>query len=406
MLKLIREMDIGRVSVLLFGLFPIIPNNLKGIPVILLVISSIVFLFKNPKQFYENIHPLRKRNWLLILPLTFLLFVVFGSKFSFDVLVLSKIETLLSLGIVPVFILANPKYISWNSKLIFVKTFTFSVLGLILFFLFHGIFYTNERYEGGLLNVDFVRDSVNNIPFIGTHPIYMSLMLGLAIIVITSKFSAFSKHLRIIYLIVFVGALLLISSKMVLVSIFVLSFIGLFKHVKISKRVIIQVFFYGMIVLILGGVYINSNHRLLEIFKANTYLEVHPSNSTSIRVGIYDCVIQKIKQAPVIGYGVENAQEALNLCYSIKSDILLDGNYNSHNQYLGFWLYGGIFLLIMSLLMIMIPLLESVKSNNNILLLIIVFFGVNLLTENILERRTGVILFAFFVSFFSEIENN
>tara|TARA_R110002050_G_C8963043_1_gene514761 strand:- start:4488 stop:5711 length:1224 start_codon:yes stop_codon:yes gene_type:complete len=398
----VEKISLENVSVILFGLFPLLPNEWKPIPIVFLGLSTINGAVQRKRNTPRGI---REYYWFLILPVVFILFVILGVKGDFNDQSVGKIETLIPLFLIPILIQLTPSFVTHKRIQLFSKTFIISLILFLLVFILHALVYTNPRYESSLTHVDFMRDSVNNIPFINTHPIYASIMLGLGVILSSGNLAFERNKWRIISIIAFTVGLLLLTSKMVLVSLIFLGLIYMIQHLFTYNRKSIGLLLISIFISVgLFYVYSSNNHRIEEVFQTKTYEKVHPSNSTSIRVGILKCVSKLILDEPILGYGFNGSQLELDQCYKASDSILFKGHYNSHNQYLGFWLYGGVLLFGIGVFMLMLPIGMAIYRKNKYLLFISVFYGVNMLTENILERQTGVILFSFILCFFTLTE--
>lgn len=389
--------NLNKVILLLFGLFPILPNKLKGLPVILLIINSILSLYikkqKNTKLFNKN----------RVLP-----FFIMSSLFLFYLLTYfytenisyfgKKLEIGLSLIIIPLAFYLNDDLINKKSILFFKKIYLFGITFFSIIFLSFIFIYKNERYPKGILDVNFIRTSVNHIPFIETHPIYVSVFLGIGILILISMIKVFRLSLLIPILILLVLSISILSSKMVIISLLIISL--LFILVSNFRYKLLSILLV-LLISVISIIYIpNLNYRFNELFKQTTYQEINKYNSSSIRNGINSCTLKLIKKSWLLGYGIGDVQNELNNCYESKSPILLQKQYNSHNQYLSIWLGTGIFGLLAFLYMLIYNFKLAIKNNDLLFISILIFFSINLLTENLLERQSGVILFAFLINFF------
>ena len=69
---------------------------------------------------------------------------------------------------------------------------------------------------------------------------------------------------------------------------------------------------------------------------------------------------------------------------------------NAHNQYLQTFVAVGLIGFLVLTLMLLVPLLSSLKKRHTIYFLFILLFSFNLLIEDMLERQAGVVFYAFF----------
>jgi len=124
-------------------------------------------------------------------------------------------------------------------------------------------------------------------------------------------------------------------------------------------------------------------------------------NSTNLRVGIYKCTWQLISQQPLTGYGTGSDEKVLNECYAqFPTDAYQITYYNTHNQYLNFWLLTGIAGMLLFLFSLGYAFYVAVKHKDNVFLYFITLFTIGFLTENILSRQAGVVFYYFFLCFF------
>ncbi|MEN8185833.1 MAG: O-antigen ligase family protein, partial [Bacteroidota bacterium] len=123
-------------------------------------------------------------------------------------------------------------------------------------------------------------------------------------------------------------------------------------------------------------------------------------NSSQIRIAIWKTSLENIKEAPIFGYGIGDVKSVLNESYKSNFPLLLEKNYNSHNQYFGIWLSTGIIGLLLFFYFLSFNYKLAIDSKDYLFLAILIFFSLNFLTENILERQTGAMLFFFLINLF------
>jgi len=382
-----------KLSILLFAYFPLIPNSIKGLPVIILFVAGII---------YSHIDTSKTKYFL---GFSFLFILYFFSMFYTSNIKygLKELETTLSILVIPFsfFILLSKYQIKENLKLLFLKNFIiastiFSIVSILAIVTnptpFYKDFYSNK-----------FRTVVKEIPFIGQHPIYASIFLALAIIFATISFSKLyqKKIIGISYILINLLLLLMLSSRSVISSLIITITIILFLIFKYTFQQKIIIFFVLVTSLILLFSY---NRRMQELIAPETYKTISPNYSNSFRVAITNCSIKLIQKNFLFGYGVGDVQEKLNDCYKQSSSLLLKKTYNSHNQYLDIWLKTGIIGFIYFLSFIFYELVINLKNKNYLLFGIFLFYAIIFLFENILERQSGVILFYFLISFFT-LEN-
>lgn len=386
------------VSFLLFSIFPLIPNRLKGLPVIILFIVSIYLAIK------YKCRPInvKKTIFLSSLFLLILISLFYTENFKNIDQILS---TRLSLIIFPISfsllestkIKLDQKYILWFYRIFLCSTIFFCLL------FFYKIY--NLGYYANKVNINDVYNTLtNNLFGIHQHPIYGSIFISIAL------FFGFQelKNRKNIYLkiILFCGVLFmfyilfLLSRKGIILGFIGSLLAGVFirlKKISLKKTTLIS------ILAILGVSLLTPvlKTRFKEVFYETTYKEINSNNSSSIRYGVYNCVTKVIKNNWWFGYGIGDVQDELLKCYKNESKILVDGNYNSHNQYFSYTLSSGIIGAFFLISILISTILVGIKNNKSIIVFIITFYSIALLFENILERQSGIILFMFFLSYFN-----
>ena len=119
------------------------------------------------------------------------------------------------------------------------------------------------------------------------------------------------------------------------------------------------------------------------------------------RYYIWPIAWQLIKEKPWFGYHTKgDVQLRLNEEFkkqNLHKRFLL---YDSHNQYLSYWLCYGIFGLILLLGVLSMCYYKAFKAQNYLYLAFLMLVSLCFLTENILNRQLGATFFAFFNSLF------
>lgn len=373
----------------IFGLFPIIPFKLKGVSVAALLIISAYLIVKNKMRKFE-----------------FRLFLGFSSLFMINVLSIlntfiypsRKVETMLSLILIPLaFAFVGRKVLSKHVKT-FAFTFIFSCSALSVY---HLIYYSSiGLFHEESLRVNSFRLAVTKIPVLADHTIYISMFLGIALLFVMAYFRESTRRIKTLFLVtatIIVVNLFLISSKGIIIAIFLSALFFIFLYLK-SLKVKLLIVASSVALFLLSIMYLPTlERRFRELRIASTYNKIQPNNSSSVRIGIYKCVLQTIKEKPILGYGLGTSPQ--RECYKEASDHLYNYNFNSHNQYFGYMLNAGIFGVLTLLLFLFFHFRYSIKHKDHMYLIMVFFFSIVMLTENILERQSGLILFMFMMSF-------
>tara|TARA_B110000208_G_scaffold114379_1_gene140619 strand:- start:404 stop:1642 length:1239 start_codon:yes stop_codon:yes gene_type:complete len=384
-------------GVLLFALFPVLPNKIKGLPIIFLVLVSFIYFKKTKINF--RLFLLNASLYIIYL----LAFFFSNHKGAIGIL----LETSLSVLCLPLVFNVLISHVRFDKrvrlkfyKLFITSTFMFSILILFNIFIDDTTIYYSNWYTNK------ARTIIENSRFIGQHPIYASVFFGISILFavdilkntenkISNKAFYYSAILFNFFLLLF------FLSKGVLLALLITLFAVFFMNTKWTKKRIA----FLLVSIFLISCLFTFNRRMNELINIDTYKSVNTNYSTGLRVGIYKCVYGLAKDNWILGYGPGNTQEVLNDCYASNSPVLLEKTYNSHNQYLDVLLKTGIFGLLVFLSFLIINYVKAKKNKNFIVTYILIFYYIIFLIENILLRQSGVILFYFFITFFNKVDS-
>lgn len=386
----ISKSDFLEYSVLSFGLIPLLPNRLKGLPVALFLLAGLLSFRRDSKLDWKSFLINSSLFFAYLLSILFI-----NSEGSFYKI----IERSFSILIIPfVFHLLIHKR-QFDAKIIhsFIKVFivasaVFSII-IILGTLTDS---TTVYYQDWYTNK--ARTVMENFPILGQHPIYGSLFFGLSVLFCFELLNQKgSKKIWMSFLVVHVVSLIFFLSKGIVIGLFIALIILILSKLKITKRSLTYVIIIGVL---FSSLFI-FNRRMREMISFKTYEKVDTNYSNSIRIGIYDCVFEILDEHWLLGVGVGNAQTRLNDCYQEKSDVLLQKLYNSHNQFFDIWLKTGIIGLLIFFGFLVFHFKRAIIHRNYFLIAILIYFIVIFFTENLLSRQTGIILFFFLIPFFS-----
>lgn len=384
-------------SLLLFAILPLIPEKIKGFPVIFFLLISFLF-YKKEKICWTK---------FIINSSLFFIFIItllYTTNFSYA---LKKLETSLSILVLPFcFYVLNPSLkLNENIKYRFYKIFIISVTIYCTILLMFTFFDTETLYYKNWYT-NKIRNVSTTISFIGEHPIYSSMYIALSILFYVGllKNKKFKKNTELIifssfiFINLLVFILLMSKGSVIFLAITMMIFLLFDKTFKKHRLKLFGIIIASIIALLI------SNRRMNELINTETYKNININFSTSIRVGIYKCSIETIKSNWILGYGVGDSQNALNLCYKSLNKYLYKEEYNSHNQYLDIFLKTGVLGFIAFLFFIFFNIKNAFLKKDYIYISVLIFFCFNFLIENILVRQSGIILFYFLICFFDKLE--
>lgn len=376
----------------LLYLFPFIiffPPFFKSAYVSLFVFASLFFM--------PSIFPIKKPRLLIISCLIFFVYAFSLFYSSNPNLGFRMLETKLSLFLVPIsflFFLSNTPILNKIcykklSSLFLYSSLTYSVLLVMYFFI-----YTNPKYPN-IYTSGFFQSAANNLPLIGEHHIYISLILAASILFFLGVRHATLNKIKgfegLFVILVFM-VLWILQARSILISLALSLLILYWSNIKKMKsKKIFFIFFVGAVMFFMTP---QGNNRFLEL---SNYFRYNKLNSASQRVIIYNCTKDLIIKNPIVGVGLGTTQRLISNCFQQKSGDNSRTLINTHNQYFDFYLTTGIWGLVL-FFWFQKEVLRVFKFSENQRLEKSVFFlfSAVLLFENLFDRQTGVIFVYFF----------
>jgi O-antigen ligase len=394
------------------------PNRIFNFVIVLFFAAVLTSILSEPKS-------LGKKKWsdLFIIVIPFLI-ALYGFILDIANGDLKKgstvLETYLTLAVFPLLILltgatSKRKYLSKLS--FFIGSIVAALLCLALAFWknhtdherminnwnFVEMLKFYEDHPIGIINWGYFlyMEFASSIKF---HPTYLSVYFITAIIFGTSLLgrSRLSNILIIGGILLLITEVFLLSSKMSLIILFfVLLVITIYAVFHSSKRTrkFSLISFFATIALVLI-LFPASLYRIQTIITdlsiSNNTAEQDLSSTNLHRLTLWKNAIQLFKEKPVTGYGLLGTKKAMD-SYNARYTTT---HFNTHNQYLMFSLIGGCLGGLLFLVGQLILLLRSVRAADYIYAVFLVAILLSLLTENLMSRHTGVVLYAFFNALF------
>ena len=392
------SVNIIQILLLINSITLVIPNKFKAYGIALFLIFTIIYNVKNTlekKNFeYKKLFSISILLFLFILSLTYSL--TFNKGFN-------RISTMASILVFPLIFGLLKKSSFKITKTLQNKVFFGFIASNFLFVIVSFVYFWNQEFTFSQTIIHYSNLINTRLGLYSIHPIYLSLYIGVSMLILmylikeTKKFK--TKIISGVLILFFCVILSILMRKGPILFLLISLIYLLLNYFKI-KKTIIGVFFF-IVTTFISIQYLpkyKNFNRFDEITSSNA-LE-NPSSSTAIRYKIYDCSILKISESPFIGYGVGNTQQQLDPCYVKKGIDLSVKTYNCHNQYFSILLTTGIIGLIIYFLGVYNVISEFIKNQNYLAISIIIYFLLNFLTENIIERENGMILYSFFLSYF------
>ncbi len=307
----------------------------------------------------------------------------------------------------PVFFCLNPLDIKkYRSKLLlsFALVCTITVI-----YLYADAFITIRHYQlplSALLSGAFINH--NFAEPIDMHATFFSMQLVIALIYLISilirKKNKYTWLFYLICSIILIAGLVQLSSKSVLIVLFIIINIAVPYFILQGARRWKYVLFSSSLslILIFGILYSGAfRERFLNEFKVD--LSKATTNETNDgRLTRWQVVTELITRKPVIGYGsgaeIGLLQQAF---YTHKLYNSYLNRLNAHNEYLSLWLKSGIMGFLIYAATLVWGFRMSFKRKDLLFFTFILLIAIVSLSENVLDVDKGIFFYSFFFTFFS-----
>lgn len=251
---------------------------------------------------------------------------------------------------------------------------------------------------GGIeINESFSQDFRDQIGLLfRVHPTYVSAVWFWA-----GLWLVYEDRWQLRYRIVGIAALVISASlmggKMPFVAFSIALALVVFMRVN---RVRLRLALIGTLLLVaalIAGFNPGISGRFSELLSPNlSNAENHWLTSTELRMGVWTCAASVTKDHWYFGLGTGATRPALEACFeSFESDQFFATEFNSHNQYIHFWLVGGVICFFSFLGFWSWLWYEAIKRKRSDLLGTLIFVCLLLLTENYFSRQAGMMFIAF-----------
>ena len=118
----------------------------------------------------------------------------------------------------------------------------------------------------------------------------------------------------------------------------------------------------------------------------------------NFRMEIWKNAYHVFQESPIIGYGMQNANDKLIEQYEKTSfRAAYRNNYHAHNQFVQTSLNSGLIGLLLLVAIVISVCYNLHKRNHTVYLISFVCLIMSMITESIFQRQWGLFLFAFFV---------
>lgn len=417
----------------LLAIFPILTFSIRSITLIIWIFLGVLCAYHNRKNY--RIHSFDHSKYLLliyILPYILLcISLLYTSNLDAGY---NRLRQLLPMVVFPIIFYLNKEIFTPKIIKKICWIFTVAVLLLVLYLMSISIFNLDylladlshkELKSNNLQNIQNLSQSIIDrlktrrfrnfiLEQSNSHFTYQGLWIIFSVFFLFKEFFILLKFKNKSYIILFLAIvvlltwLFLISSRMPILVMLIGSFLTLiiFKSIKLKKLITS---------LVLLSVFLISGFFIITPFKArvnevlNYKFELPTSgddienyNSTNVRNGVYYCSFDTIKDNYLLGVGVGDCQDELNKCFKNKigAKIYTWTDYNTHNQYLYFFLSTGILGVLSFIFLFYKCFKYAIINKKDLFFYFIIITSLICLTENIFSRSDGITFFALFSGLF------
>ncbi|WP_343622897.1 O-antigen ligase family protein [Flavobacterium lindanitolerans] len=378
-------------------LFLLLPNKFKAYPIIIFFLVSIHYKIKSNQS---EPFPLKKVATIAVLFILYFLSFFYSYQTAKTLSKLSTMSSIVGFPIIFGILYASGFRVSKSLRN---RMFIIFNISILIFLVLSFLYFWNQEFTLSQTVVHYSNLINIRLKAFSIHPIYLSIYIGTGILTLISLFKEnelIKARIFYVFLILFFSIALAILMRRgpilsLIISIaFLLQSFFKFKRALIGVILIIGIVFAGIKYL---PKYKNENR--FNDFTNQTY-KGDIDSSVGIRYNIYKCCIEKIMEKPVIGYGIGNVQKNLDPCYKEKGIDLSKKSYNSHNQYFSILLHTGFLGLLIYFFSLIKIFKDLFKNKLFIGVAVLLFFLLSFLTENVIERENGMLLYSFILCIF------
>lgn len=309
-------------------------------------------------------------------------------------LTLKGLGRTVSLAIVPLSFMMIPKFNKKNIDLIF-NIFTKSNLIFAFFFLIISASKYLEHHDSTV----FIYH--NLVSVLGLNAIYVSVFYLISFFYILEKKN--KSNFDIFTATVFLGMILLLSSKTIIVCLLLLSIIygGIIKTSKrIKRRNKIMILIFAIVFAVCSKYVIErfSNEmdsNLTEVLKIEKVNHIYPWTGTTIRLLQLRFLKEQINENRILwqGFGLFASRESLEEKHLKMGTYPSYHEYNYHNMYAQMLSELGIIGLILLVVIIIFNLYRSIKKRSFLFMSFSVIIGIWFISESALWVQKGLFFF-------------
>jgi len=393
------------IQTLLFTLFafPLFKVNIANLLVILLILICLSY---NPRQIlkfftWENLK-FTIPFWIILITSVF----YFGQNNWYD-----SIQNALPFLIYPLsFFLIPNQYFENNLITKYLIITKVSCIIILTTFIVTFIYYYSLQ---DFFKIDYqiskFRDfAYNETPFFKIHPTYYTLLL---VFLVGNSLENLSKKINLFdltFILLSYGITFLLLSKLTVVLLIILTTFYIFKknHFSLRNKIIVG-FVFLSITFSLGLKVPGMYERFREVFLSfNTPPKGVAHDSTNVRLSLYKCDINILKDNFFYGVGFHNIKNEINTCLESNYDATFFKDYKflTHNYFIYMFAGAGILGFTSFLLYVFYLYRKAFEIKSTELFILLSCISVGCFTEDFLYRNFGTLFLHIY--FFMYLKNN
>lgn len=380
--------------ILLCAIVFVLPLHKRIIPYVIASFCLVFIINGGFKRIAQNV-----RSTYLIFTSAYYFFLIFGLLYT-DVMPagLFDLEVKFSLFLFP-FLFAGIQLSSRQFSEVFLW-FIFGCMLATIICIMSAIMYYFDTYDPSV----FYYQQLS----VFQHPSYFSMYLNFCIYFIY-YFMVFNKEeykiksdlVSILIIIIFSLFVVLLSSKIGLVTLFLVIFTGTLLWFLKSRAVFPSIMVFAMLSTMIYFSFRYSNQiqgRLQEAVNSISEDKV-TFTTTGARLVIWKSGLEIFLDSPLFGYGTGDVKDELVKTYKkYNYEHLVMFQLNAHNQYLQMLIAIGLIGSLFFWAYLFYPVFDKRFIINSVYIGFLALILINFLAESMLETQAGVVFYAFFNS--------
>tara|TARA_B100000780_G_C21108265_1_gene447678 strand:- start:444 stop:1682 length:1239 start_codon:yes stop_codon:yes gene_type:complete len=310
----------------------------------------------------------------------------------------NDLELKVTLLLLPLFMLSKSLF-SQQNKILLLHIFAVSMACMAIYDLYYSFL---EYQMSNHVSVFYYK----NLPHLLVgKPHYLAWYYSFAMFIALRELLLIKKQ-KLVWTLTFVVlliSLILLSSRAYLFAFILVIMASYIVWLGKNKNSLFKLFIPLATIISVLLIIPNTRSRITDTFvEINKLFDKNDHRQTNPRVYIWKYATTLIAEKPLLGYGVGDAKDELEKALKNCEAVFWDGNknvplnkksLNFHNQFLQSWAEIGVLGFLLLLFILIRPFF--LKNQHPLFLIFIGLTFVGFLTESMLERQAGVVMFAF-----------